>query len=107
MTSDNWDINILSTAEHDHTLLYQSVPEARVICWRSDALPRFSDEDLVPVSVLGKRDVDKGNIQVHMGVLLMLLLQTLCSLAEPVDLALLDPVVALEAALVGRIRMRV
>lgn len=42
-----------------------------------------------------------------MCVLLMLLLQALCSLAEPVDLVLLDPVVALEAALVGRIRMRV
>lgn len=99
--------HVLSTAHEHHAFFYKRIAEARVEGGRSGILPPSPDDLVVRLAILGERDVDEGGIHVHMRVLFMGLLQTLCCLLEPVDLVLLDPIITLERLLVRRVTMSV
>lgn len=98
---------VLPTADHHDALLNQSVVETRVVCGRRARLLPLADQCHVRRCVLGERDVDKGHIHMAVRVFLVLLLEPLGRVAEPLNLVWLDPVVARKFALVGRVRVRV
>lgn len=105
---------VMSTADGHDALFGERGVEARVEARRRDALAPATvvrcvaaGDDIGCVSVFRQWDVDEGHIEVDVAVLRVLLLQAPDRVAEPVDLRLLQPVVALEVLFVRRVCVRV
>lgn len=97
-------VRMVVAGAHDFdSLCDQGIPEARIEVWRRDALAPLANYLVTLVSVLGKGNVDECHVHVDLRVFAMAGFQALCCRAEPVDLIVFQPVVAVEVAFVWRV----
>lgn len=99
---------VVTTRHHHDALLHQRVFEVRVVRRRRRRFrPVAHPRQRVGIAVFGERDVDERQVHVDVRVLAVFALQRLRRRLEPLDLAGLEPVVAVVFLLLGRVAVRV